>query len=64
MEDNEGAACAVAVGEVCCQKDCKESSEVGWRGKSLRGQTGVAHPDLSEYSHREENVDILVDDGW
>ena len=35
MEDDEGAASAVAIGKVCCQKDSKESSKVGWRGQSL-----------------------------
>ena len=64
MEDDEGAASAVAIGKVCCQKDSKESSKVGWRGESLRSQSGIAHPYRSECARKIESVDILFDDGW
>lgn len=63
MEDDEGAASLVATRKVCCQKDSKESSKVGWRGKSLRSQSGKAHPHRSERARKMGSVDILFDDG-
>ena len=64
MENYEGTACELGVRELRCQKDCKESSKVGWCGKRLGNQSGVAHPSLPEHSDREESVDILFDNCW